>query len=97
VRLDADGKVVEKKDYPKTKFQIIHLYEAPDGKILVSGLATNMFYYLDDPGLLMGPATAIAPPAKTWLKLRGVINPYGYDAAGKLRAEASAPVRRFAP
>ncbi|MDB5103146.1 MAG: Protein up-regulated by thyroid hormone-putative PQQ-dependent glucose dehydrogenase [Fibrobacteres bacterium] len=53
-RLDGDGKVIESKEYAKTPFQIIHLQEAGDGRILVSGLATSQFYYLDDPGLLMG-------------------------------------------
>ncbi len=62
-RLDVNGKVIEQKDYGKTPFQIIHLLEASDGRILVAGLATSQFYYLDDPGLLMGPSGVRAPPA----------------------------------
>lgn len=62
-RLDANGNLSELKEYAKTPFQIIHLQEAGDGRILVSGLATSQFYYLDDPGLLMGPAGNRASPA----------------------------------
>lgn len=88
VRLDANGKVAEQKNYPKTAFQIIHIQESSDGRILVAGLGSNQLYYLDDPALLMGHPTAIQPsarPASLHVVEKG--SKSFYDVAGKRLVE----------
>lgn len=51
-RLDADNKAVEMNEYGKTPFQIMHLHEASDGRILVAGQQSRQSHCLNDPLLL---------------------------------------------
>lgn len=83
VRLDADNKVAEMKDYGRTPFPIIHLHEAGDGRVLVAGLDSRQFHYLDDPGLLMGP-TGLRAPGPGMVRTRmDKPDPALYNVAGK--------------
>ncbi len=58
-RLDSNNILIEKKEYAKPPMQIIHIQESTDGHILVCGLASKQFYYLDHPDLLMGHVNGI--------------------------------------
>lgn len=86
-RLGADGKLVEMKEYPRMPFPIVHLMEASDGRILVSGLANRQFFYLDDPGLLPGPS-AVRTAARDAMGMAS--GGARYDAAGKRLGPAQA-------
>lgn len=84
-RLGPDGKVAEMKEYLKMPFPIIHLEPSPDGRILVTGLSTRQFFYLDDPGLVPAPsAFRKAAPGAAGKVARGA----RYDASGKRLAKS---------
>lgn len=80
-RFGADGKGVQ-VEYAQPAFNIIHMAEAGDGKILVAPTGGDTFYYLDTPELLRGrgPVSLRAPgrPAGP-LRRDGVT----YDAGGR--------------
>ena len=82
-RIDSTGKMSEKKEYTTSAFQIIHLQEASDGRILVTGLSTRQFYYLDDPGLLMGHVSEIRAAKPNNLHAYDQKENIYFNAAGK--------------
>jgi glucose/arabinose dehydrogenase len=89
-RLDAKGNVSEQAEYLKTTFQIVHLQESSDGRILVSGLNSSQFFYLDDPGLLMGSATGVKAKARIGAPVQFGRGEHGFTASGRRRLGGNA-------